>query len=57
VQQTISLFNHFVGAGEQRRRHGETERLRSPKIDTRDILSGLLNWNFLRTLTPNDFIH
>ena len=39
------------------RRHGEIECLRSPKIDTRDILSGLLDWNFLRTLTPNDFIH
>ena len=27
AQQTASLFDHLVGAGEQRRRHVEAERL------------------------------
>jgi hypothetical protein len=28
-QQTASLFDHLIGAGKQRRWHGEVERLRS----------------------------
>jgi hypothetical protein len=32
-QQTASLFDHLVGAGKQRRWHGEAERLRSLEID------------------------
>jgi hypothetical protein len=32
-QQTASLFNHLVGAGEQSRRHGEAKRLRSLEIN------------------------
>jgi hypothetical protein len=32
-QQKTSLFDHLVGAGKQRRWHGEVERLRSLEID------------------------
>ena len=53
---TKVLFNHFVRASKQRKRHAETERLRCPKIDAHHILSGLLDWNVRRTRTPNDFI-
>ena len=29
----LALFDHFVGAGEQRWRHPEAERLRSDQVD------------------------
>jgi hypothetical protein len=32
-QQPTSLFDHLVGAGEQRGRHGKAERLGSFKVD------------------------
>src|SRR5271166_659736 len=33
AQQTASLFDHFVGTGKQRQRHGEAERLGGLEID------------------------
>ena len=32
-QQTPLLFDHLIGEGEQRRWHGEAERLGGPEID------------------------
>jgi len=33
VQQKGSLFDHLVGSGEQRLRHGEAERLGALEVD------------------------
>jgi len=41
-QQTASLFDYLVGAGEQRRWHGEAERLGSVEINHQLDFRGLL---------------
>jgi hypothetical protein len=33
-----SLFDHLIGSCEQRRRHGETERVRGLEIDSQFVL-------------------
>jgi hypothetical protein len=43
VQQTSTLFDHLVGAGEQRQRHGEAERPGGLEVDDQLDLGGLLN--------------
>src|ERR1700691_2414830 len=39
-----SLFDHFVGEREQRRRWSQAERLRSPKVDDEIKFGRRLHW-------------
>src|SRR5437763_16636893 len=55
-QQSLCLFDHLVGAGEQRRRHGEAERLRGFQIDSKLELRRLLNRKIGRVRSPKDAI-
>src|SRR5262245_52344998 len=43
LQQTLPLFDHPVGAGEQRRRNYETERSRRDQVDNQIELGRLLD--------------
>jgi hypothetical protein len=43
-QQTASLFDHYVGAGEQRRWHVNSERLGSLHIDDQFEMGWLFDW-------------
>ena len=43
-QQTASLFDHFVGAGDQCRGHREAERLGGFEVDDQLKLRGLHHW-------------
>src|SRR6516164_6478263 len=44
VQQYPTLFDHLVGAREQRRRHGEAKRFGSRDIDDQLEFRRLLDW-------------
>jgi hypothetical protein len=46
-----SLFDDLVGAAEQRRRHGEAERLRGLEVDGEFDFGCLLNRKVARLLT------
>jgi hypothetical protein len=50
-QQAASLFDHLVGAREQRRRHGKAERLRGLEIDSKFVLVRGLHGQISRLFT------
>jgi hypothetical protein len=43
LQQTASLFDDLVGDSEQRRRHGQTERLGGLQVDHKLVLGRLFD--------------
>jgi hypothetical protein len=46
----LSLFDHQVGAAEQRKRYGKVEALGGFQINDQLDLGGLLNWEIRRLL-------
>src|SRR5258706_2264856 len=57
VQQRNDLFDDLIGAGEQRRRHVETERLCGLAIDDKLVLARCLDWKVGWFFAFEDAIH
>jgi hypothetical protein len=53
----VPLFDHLVGAGEQRRGEGEGERPCRLQVDQELKLGGLINRNVTGLGTFEDFVH
>ena len=51
------LFDHLVGAGKQRGRHGEVERLGGFEVDRQVERCGLLHWQVGWLHPSEDFVH
>jgi hypothetical protein len=47
-QQTSSLFDHLVGGGEHRLRHGQAERLGGLEVDHQLEARRLFDWEIAR---------
>ena len=56
AQQIASLFDHLVGAGNKRQRHGEAERLRGLEVDHQLVLGWCLHRQVGRFLAFEDAI-
>ena len=50
------LFDHLVGAGEERRRHIEAEHLRGLQVDYQLVLGRCLHRQISRFLSPKDAV-
>ena len=52
--KTVSLFDDFVGKGEQRRGHSEAKRLRGLEVERQFELGQLLDWQIAWLGAPED---
>ena len=53
----VFSFDRLVGAGQQRRRRGEAERLGGLEIDHQLEFGRLLNWEVGGVGAPEDFVN
>src|SRR5262245_7456018 len=57
AQQKGPLFDHLVGAGDERGRHGETKRFRSLEVDDQLQLGREFHRKITRVGSFQDFVH
>jgi hypothetical protein len=55
--KSSALFDHFIGAGEQRRWHREAERPGRDEIDHEIELGRLLDWDVGRFYVAQNLVH